>query len=76
MGRSAERAYYDWVELKNVSGGDLALSDYYLSDKGGDRAIYQLPERTLAPGEIAVIYCTGDETLSGGNLAPFGSAPQ
>ena len=64
--------YYDWVELKNVSGGDLALSDYYLSDKGGDRAIYQLPERTLAPGEIAVIYCTGDETLSGGNLAPFG----
>lgn len=64
--------YYDLVELKNMSGSDLELSDYYLSDKGGDRAIYQLPERTLEPGEIAVIYCTGEEALSGGNRAPFG----
>lgn len=64
--------YYDLVELKNVSSGNIELSDYYLSDKGGDRACFQLPERTVAPGEIAVIYCTGDETVSGGNLAPFG----
>ena len=64
--------FYDWVELKNVSGSELELGNYYLSDKGGDRARFRLPERTLAPGEIAVIYCTGDETLGGGNLAPFG----
>lgn len=64
--------YYDWVELKNVSNAALELSDYYLSDKGGDRAVYRLPERSLEPGEIAVIYCTGDEENSGGNRAPFG----
>ena len=64
-------SYYDWVELKNVSGGVIELSDYYLSDKGGDRAIFRLPERSLDPGEIAVIYCTGDEERSGGNRAPF-----
>ncbi len=63
---------YDFVELKNMSSADVELSDYYLSDKGSDRARFQLPERTVAPGEIAVIYCTGDETVSGGNLAPFG----
>ena len=45
---------------------------YYLSDKGSDRALFRLPEKTLAPGEIAVVYCTGDDTLSGDFLAPFG----
>ena len=64
--------YYDWVELKNVSDADIDLQDYYLSDKGGDRALFRLPERSLAPGEIAVVYCTGDETRSGDFLAPFG----
>ncbi len=63
--------FYDWVELKNVSGEALELSDYYLSDKGGDRALFRLPERSLDPGEIAVIYCSGDEARSGGNIAPF-----
>lgn len=64
--------YFDWVELKNVSGKDIDLQDYYLSDKGGDRALFRLPERSLAPGEIALVYCTGDETSSGAFLAPFG----
>ncbi len=64
--------YYDWVELKNVSSGDVDLNDYYLSDKGSDRARFRLPERSLAPGEIAVVYCTGDETQNGGFFAPFG----
>ena len=62
--------YYDWVELKNVSGQDILLSDYYLSDSGKDRALYQLPEQTLAPGATYIVYCTGSDDTSGSG-APF-----
>ena len=64
--------YDDWVELINVSGQELELQDYYLSDKGGDRAVYQLPEQTLYPGQTVLVYCTGSEDRAGGLNAPFG----
>ena len=64
--------YYDWVELKNVSADGLELSDYYLSDKGGDRALYRLPARSLGPGESVIVYCTGDDAMNSGLFAPFG----
>ena len=62
--------YYDWVELKNVSGSELALGDYFLSDSGSDRAKFRLPNATLAPGETAVVYCCGNEA-AGDWDAPF-----
>lgn len=64
--------YYDWVQLKNVSDAAVELGDFYLSDSGSDRAEYQLPAGSLAPGAIFTVFCTGDSslTLSGGN-APF-----
>lgn len=65
-------AYYDLVELVNRSDAELNLQEYYLSDKGGDRALFHLPDRVLAPGEIVTVYCTGDESRSGGLFAPFG----
>lgn len=65
--------YYDFVELKNVSASPVKLSDYYLSDKDSDRAMYRLPERTLEPGAIFVVYCTGSGEVSlNGAGAPFG----
>lgn len=63
-------SYYDWVELKNVSGGELSLGDYYLSDSGSDRAKYRLPNATLAPGDTALIYCSGGKA-TGDWDAPF-----
>ena len=63
--------YYDWVEIKNVSGEAVDTGGYYLSDSGSDRKRFALPSRTLQPGEILVIYCTGDETLTGAQYAPF-----
>ncbi len=62
--------YYDFVELRNVSDSTVELSDYYLSDKGSERALFRLPERSLGPGEIAVVYCCGEED-GGDMLAPF-----
>lgn len=65
--------YYDLVELKNVSASPVALGDYYLSDKGSERAMYRLPDRTLEPGAIFVVYCTGSGEVSPNSaLAPFG----
>ena len=64
--------YYDWVELKNVSDETLALQDWYLSDKGSDRAAFRLPERSLAPGDSVLVFCTGDEEQNGELMAPFG----
>ncbi len=62
--------YYDLVELKNVSSKDIDLQEYFLSDKGSDRAMYRLPERTLASGERVIVYCSGEGEGSG-LIAPF-----
>ena len=55
--------YYDWVELKNVSGQPLLLSDYCLSDDRDDLVKFRLPERTLQPGELWLVFCTQDQPL-------------
>ena len=64
--------YYDWVELKNISGTPLELSDYYLSDSGSDRAFCQLPAYTLDSGESYVIFCSGEAGDIGAPVAAFG----
>ena len=70
-----DKGYFDWVELKNNSGHDIALSDYYLSDDEDDYFFWQLPEKTLAPGELVIISCPGekteDELPEEGIYAPF-----
>lgn len=69
-------AYYDWVEIKNVSDQTVDLSGWYLSDSGSDRARFALPARSLGPGEIFLVYCTGDESVSGPAYAPFALSAQ
>jgi hypothetical protein len=69
FGNSPKGVGSDWVELKNVSGAELQLSDYYLSDSIKDSLSYRLPERVLAAGEYALIYCDG--SADGGEYAPF-----
>lgn len=68
--------YYDWVEIKNVSDAAVNTRDYYLSDSGKDRARFRLPDSTLQPGELLVIYCTGDEEATGARMAPFALSAQ
>ena len=66
--------YYDIVELKNNSGRDIDLSDWYLSDDNGDLKVWRLPEKTLEAGEYYYLFCTGtDETPKGETVdcAPF-----
>ena len=56
---------YDWVELKNNSGHTLLLSDYYISDDKDDYFQYRLPEVELGPGELILLYCTGEALPEG-----------
>ena len=49
--------YYDWVELKNVSGAAITLSDYYVTDDTDDPFQFQLPDAVLQPGATYVVYC-------------------
>ena len=54
-------AYYDWVELKNVSSQPVLLSDYCLSDDRDDPVQFRLPEQELQPGELWVVFCTQEQ---------------
>lgn len=56
--------YYDWVELKNCSGEPVNLADYYLTDSLKDPCQFQLPEITLQPGELYIVFCSGDSSLT------------
>ena len=47
----------DWVELKNVSSESVWLGDYYLSDDGDEPLAWQLPQRSLEPGNSYLLLC-------------------
>lgn len=59
---SANRSYLkggyattcDWIELYNGSGDTVQLSEYYLTDDGGELQKYRLPAKELKPGEYWV----------------------
>ena len=60
------------MELTNVSGSAINLSDYYLSNDAEAPAAFQLPKRTLAPGERIIIICSANDALVGNYIqAPF-----
>ena len=65
--------YYDWVELKNCSDEPVNLADYYLTDSLNDPCQFPLPEETLQPGELYIVFCSGDVSLSTNHCthAPF-----
>lgn len=47
----------DWVELKNISGERITLSDYWLSDDADELFKYRLPKLELAPDRTILIAC-------------------
>ena len=50
----------DWVEIKNISGETVSLSDYYLSDQYYNPFLWQLPNQTLRAGASILIACDDD----------------
>jgi len=62
--KQADGDYCDIVEIKNISGAPVDLSEYYLSDDDDDYLQYQLPKISLAPGQMMLIFCSGDTANS------------
>ena len=56
--------YYDWIELKNNSNEPIVLSEYYLATSTKNPLRQQLPHITLAPGEVYVVYASGENKYS------------
>lgn len=50
----------DWVELRNISGEPVSLTDYFLSDDAKELSLMKLPEKTLAPGECELVLLRED----------------
>ncbi|MDE6497708.1 MAG: CotH kinase family protein [Muribaculaceae bacterium] len=50
-----------WVELYNAGTQAEQLSDYALGVKDKRSKAYQLPQRTVQPGEFVVVYCDKEE---------------
>jgi len=48
----------DWVELKNVSGEAIDLSEYYLTDNPDRTDKFQSLSGTLAPGALTAVECS------------------
>lgn len=69
--RQSDGKYYDWLELYNASDETVELSDYALSDDADRPSLFQLPHRSLAPGERITVICSADASLKSSMLAPF-----
>jgi len=54
-------AYYDWIELYNNSDTAIQLEDYYLSDKESNLKKWNLPKKSLAPGETFLVFAETDD---------------
>lgn len=52
--------YYDLIELYNPTDQVLDLGQYFLSDQESDRYKARLPGAGLAPGSLALLYCSAD----------------
>lgn len=74
-----------WVEIHNLGPGPVNLAGMYLSDSSGTPTKWALPSRTLADGEMLVIWLDGEASegvthanfrisASGGSLFLYHSA--
>ncbi len=60
-----EEQYYDYIELKNTSTDPLSLNEYYISDDPKDIYKWKLPDVTLQPNELLLIYASGEDKSTG-----------
>ncbi len=56
--------YYDWIELKNDSKDPILLGNYYLATSPKNPLRQQLPDVVLEPGEVYVVYASGENKYS------------
>ena len=62
---------FDWVEIKNTGDETINLSGYYLSDSLRELQAFRLPDATLKPGEMILVFCTGQNAVSNERQTAF-----
>lgn len=55
--------FCDIIEIKNISSSVISTKGYFVSDTLKDRSRCALPEKTLAPGEIVIVFASGKDKL-------------
>ncbi len=54
--------YYDYIELANLSGADVDISGWYLSDDAADSMAWRIPDGTAVPaGGYLLFYASGND---------------
>lgn len=53
--------YVDWIELYNAGSTTIDLFGYHLTDDLAQPSKWTFPHLNLAPGEFAIIYCSGKD---------------
>ena len=51
---------YDWVELKNAGAAAVSLGGWYLSDEPDDPLKWKMPDVSVEPGDLLLIYLSGE----------------
>lgn len=51
-----------WVELYNSGTSAVNLSNYSIGDKNKASKAYNLPNKTIQPGEYVIVYCDKEKT--------------
>lgn len=59
-----EGDYCDIIEIKNTSSAIVSTKGYFLSDSAENRARLALPEKSLAPGDIMLVFASGKDIIA------------
>lgn len=58
--------FSDWVELYNAGDKTVDLTGWFLSDDPDEPTKWSFSQLVLEPGQYAVVYCSGKDTVIGG----------
>jgi len=64
----------DWIELYNTSSSpfEMKQGEWYITDSPADSEKFELPQRTLSPGDFLIIFCDDSNRVSGQIHTNFG----
>ncbi len=60
--------FSDWIEIHNGSSEAIDLGGWHLTDERADLTKWRFPDRTLAADEYLVVFASGKNRASGGEL--------
>ncbi len=56
--------YCDVIEIKNTTSAIISTKGYFISDSVTQRMRYSLPDRSIGPGEVLLIFASGKDVIA------------